>query len=124
MNAFIGLHTKKISLVMLTLLLMIGLDGCSSKEDNGIKSFAKCSIVADQLGDYRGKKNLENKMEAYMKENADYFKSINNLSAYFMKLNEDVRNDDIGLYKYNSMGQMKILQKLYNSDECQELYKK
>jgi hypothetical protein len=114
---------KKNILNISILLLIFSLNGCSSKEDSQIKSFAKCSIVAEQLGDYKSKKNLENKMGIYMKNNVDYFKSINNLSAYFMKLTEEVRNDDIGLYKYNTRGKMKILQELYNSDECKELYK-
>lgn len=113
---------KKIILNISILLLIFSLNGCTSKEDSQMKSFAKCAIVANRLGDYEGKNNLDNKMKTYIRNNEDYFKSINNLSAYLMKLTEEVRNEDIGLYKYNTMGHMKILQKIYNSDECQELY--
>ena len=113
---------KRIILYILIVFLVVSLSGCTSKEDDQMKSFAKCSIVAEQIGDYKGKKNLEHKMKAYLRNNENYFKSINNFSAYLMKLTEEVRNDDIGLYKYNTMGQMKILQELYNSDECKKLY--
>ena len=114
---------NKFILNTLALILILGLSGCSSKEDNKIKSLLKCSIAADRLGDYKAVRTVDSTMERYIANNASYFNSIKNISFYFMKLGEEVKNDDLGLSKYGTRGQIKVLKEAYSSDECQELYK-
>jgi hypothetical protein len=114
---------KKLNLGILLAIVLISISGCSSSEDDRMREFIKCSIVANEMGDYQSAAKVHKKMKSFIKKNSEYFDKINNPNAYIMKLTEDTRNNDLELYKYNTMGKRKVIYDNYHSDECQELYK-
>ena len=111
---------EKLMIGILALGLVLGLS--DSSEESKVKSLYKCAFVAEQLGEYKAKQNVSKKLDTYMTENNSYFKSIKSISAYLLKIGEDVRNDDLDWSGRTLKSQMYILQKTFKSDECQELY--
>lgn len=102
---------------VVTVSAFIVLVGCSDPEDKIYESF-KCAKAATYMGEDDLANIAMNKSEPYAKD-VDFGGSP---AKFFMELGQRFQ-DDYPLYKYNTKGQVEIIKDLYESDDCQDLYK-
>lgn len=106
---------KSIKTFIVTLSLIL-LTACSSVESD-LKTYMKCGIAANQLEKEKANINISKKLSEYIKEH-----EIKGSAGYAMHLSEEVKNEDLELYKKNLEGQIYTLVKVYNSSECKDIH--
>ncbi len=102
--------------IFFTAIFLVMIVGCSGPEDKLYTSF-KCGKAAFYMGESKFAENAMKNAEQYAKD-IDFGGST---SRYFMMLGDKFQ-DEYELYRYNAYNQAGIIQEIYDSSECQDLY--
>ena len=107
------------TLLVLAVLTVPWLSGCSSKPEDKIYEALKCAKVASMLGQKADANAVTPKLEAIMQD----LPPLQGSQAMFMMQLGQRFQEDMDLEGHGIERQMKILTKVYESSKCQELYR-
>ncbi|SEI13681.1 hypothetical protein SAMN05660691_04117 [Rheinheimera pacifica] len=103
------------NLALFYIFFVVTLSSCSFV-DGEIKSFLKCGLAANQLGEHQAVEMISSKMKAYVNE-----EKIEGSARYVMELGQEVR-DELDLYSKGLERQEYTLAKIYNSSKCLDMH--